>query len=121
MIDVGMNRGDEGVVGDVDPGAAERAASDHARARRRRPDDDRDAPRERREGGANTGEESLRSRGLRVSLPPLWKSGCRRRKCWLKGTVKWFSNEKGFGFIEREGGDDVFVHHTRSRWTATGR
>jgi CspA family cold shock protein len=27
-----------------------------------------------------------------------------------QGTVKWFSNEKGFGFIEREGGDDVFVH-----------
>ena len=27
-----------------------------------------------------------------------------------EGTVKWFSNEKGFGFIEREGGDDVFVH-----------
>ena len=26
------------------------------------------------------------------------------------GTVKWFSNEKGFGFIEREGGEDVFVH-----------
>ena len=26
------------------------------------------------------------------------------------GTVKWFSNEKGFGFIAREGGDDVFVH-----------
>lgn len=28
------------------------------------------------------------------------------------GTVKWFSAEKGFGFIEREGGDDVFVHHS---------
>lgn len=28
------------------------------------------------------------------------------------GTVKWFSDQKGFGFLEREGGDDVFVHHS---------
>ncbi|RYG74328.1 cold shock domain-containing protein [Lentibacillus lipolyticus] len=28
----------------------------------------------------------------------------------MTGTVKWFNAEKGFGFIEREEGDDVFVH-----------
>ncbi|GEB35123.1 MULTISPECIES: cold shock domain-containing protein [Brevibacillus] len=28
----------------------------------------------------------------------------------MQGKVKWFNAEKGFGFIERENGDDVFVH-----------
>ena len=28
----------------------------------------------------------------------------------MRGTVKFFNSEKGFGFISREGGDDVFVH-----------
>ena len=30
----------------------------------------------------------------------------------VEGTVKWFNESKGFGFLSREDGSDVFVHHT---------
>jgi len=36
----------------------------------------------------------------------------RRLYIMARGTVKWFNNQKGYGFISTESGKDVFVHHT---------
>jgi cold shock protein len=36
----------------------------------------------------------------------------RRGVTMANGTVKWFNDQKGFGFIEQENGPDVFVHHS---------
>ena len=40
----------------------------------------------------------------------LWNNSTQEATHMQEGTVKWFNAEKGFGFIEIEGGDDVFVH-----------
>jgi CspA family cold shock protein len=47
-------------------------------------------------------------RGCRYSLALHGRAG----RGLATGTVKWFNNEKGFGFIAREQGSDVFVHHS---------
>jgi CspA family cold shock protein len=43
-----------------------------------------------------------------VPLKPFQKEGV----ITANGTVKWYSDKKGFGFIEQEDGPDVFVHHS---------
>lgn len=71
-------------------GARERAGAQPARSGRRGRDDERTPVRHRRPG------------------PP---KGAKRES----GTVKWFDRNKGFGFIVRQNGDEIFVHHRSIR------
>lgn len=56
---------------------------------------------------ARTGGEQQKKQANGGSKP---KAGGRRNKDREEGTVKWFNVKKGFGFITRESGGDVFVH-----------
>jgi CspA family cold shock protein len=47
-----------------------------------------------------------------LAAPDTANSKQDRERMRITGKVKWFNNAKGYGFIEREGGSDVFVHYS---------
>jgi cold shock protein len=50
--------------------------------------------------------------GTEVFKKPFDEAVTKRSRSMAEGTVKWFNDAKGFGFIQREGDSDVFVHYS---------
>ena len=50
--------------------------------------------------------------GVNFPIPENWENLGGEKKQMAKGKVKWFSNQKGYGFITTEDGKDVFVHYS---------